>query len=534
MFKKITSTILILCYLLTSLSVNANPYYEAVHCFDERVDNPQEGDIARCLVGNNNQYMCPINSAACTVESDYETVAPTCKSGLPPVNGVCKESKAGCFWDSNSSVSDTSNAAIVGGEIWSHDGMCLYDRGLNLCYGMTDARHLKSKFWKGKLRARYYFQRFNGNNCGGTTNVSYYPASAQYINTGATPRFESNGRPVNGWCIQNANVPMYSYEICTNIETTEYPTSCPSGFTYNSNKKTCERGTTRDACPLGEQYQCVKSGAASYCSPNTCFDPDAEKEITDDQIDGSMLENNGATDDAGMCLDQVYIFSGRAQKCRPNGVQTAFKDCCATDGKVLKDSSGSSAQTEAYTQSINAVYQASAAAYQAYAAGATAAEAGSAFSSAFVGAFDPTSLAIAVAIAIIMDYLAKACDQIETETAIANSSGRCVDLGEFCKEKWLGKCVQKQRSFCCFNSQLAKIINEQGRLQLKAFQSLPNRGFGDRGNPQCRGFTPEEFQALDFSNIDLTEYYEELIHKSQAEMESTMEQMTAEHFNNVQ
>ncbi|WP_214651963.1 hypothetical protein, partial [Vibrio anguillarum] len=104
-----------------------------------------------------------------------------------------------------------------------------------------------------------------------------------------------------------------------------------SGFTYNSNKKTCERGTTRDACPLGEQYQCVKSGAASYCSPNTCFDPDAEKEITDDQIDGSMLENNGAPDDAGMCLDQVYIFSGRAQKCRPNGVQTAFKDCCATD-----------------------------------------------------------------------------------------------------------------------------------------------------------------------------------------------------------
>lgn len=470
MFKKITSTILILCYLLTSLSVNANPYYEAVHCFDERVDSPQEGDIARCLVGGNGQYLCPINSAACTTEVDTVYTSPSCVDGTMNSSGQCQKQD----WDCRYSASYN----------WYQYPLASYAR------------------WAGKT-----YSSFN--------SIPSYFKKGAYI--GRDPSNSSGS----------------IYQICKYSTVITDP-SCSSGYTYDSVSGQCEKNISKDVCPLGGQYQCTPNGGASYCSPNTCFNPNEDKEEIEDQIDGSMLENNGATDESGMCLDQVYIFSGRAQKCRPKGVQTAFQNCCATSGKVLKDSSGSSAQTEAYTQSINAVYQASAAAYQAYAAGATAAEASSAFSSAFVGAFDPTSLAIAVAIAIVMDYLAKACDQIETETAIANSSGRCVDLGEFCKEKWLGKCVQKQRSFCCFNSQLAKIINEQGRLQLKAFQNLPNRGFGDRGNPQCRGFTPEEFQALDFSNIDLTEYYEELIHKSQAEIESTMEQMTAEHFNNVQ
>lgn len=460
---------------MTSLSVNANPYYEAVHCFDERVDNPQEGDIARCLVGNNNQYLCPINSVACSVESDTTVSSPTCSQGTLNSSGRCVYDVCSYRLNSGGSTAVWNETPYGSAVVWN---------------GTTYGTHI-------------------------------------FLATAPVPSYLYRGS------YRATNSPFTRYEVCYRNGGNSAP-QCPSGQTYNASTRLCEKTISKNVCPLGEQYQCIANGGASYCSPNTCFNPDSEKEITEDQIDGSMLNNNGATDDSGMCLDQVYIFSGRAQKCRPNGVQTAFKDCCATDGKVLKDSSGSSAQTEMYTQSINAVYQASAAAYQAYAAGATAAEAGSAFSSAFVGAFDPTSLAIAVAIAIVMDYLAKACDQIETETAIANSSGRCVDLGEFCKEKWLGKCVQKQRSFCCFNSQLAKIINEQGRLQLKAFQNLPNRGFGDRGNPQCRGFTPEEFQALDFSNIDLTEYYEELIHKSQAEIESTMEQMTAEHFNNVQ
>ncbi|EGR3042443.1 TPA: conjugal transfer protein TraN [Vibrio parahaemolyticus] len=318
---------------------------------------------------------------------------------------------------------------------------------------------------------------------------------------------------------------------CEKVVTDE--PQCESGYGYNPETKQCEKSWVTESCPYGSEFQCIPNGGASYCSPNRCFDPNTEKVEEDDDIDGSMLLDNGEVNADGICMDQVYIFNGRAQKCRTKGVQTAFKDCCESDGKVLKDGGGSSAQSQMTSASIQAIYQASAAAYNAYSAGATMAEAGNAFTSGFVGAFDPTSLAVSIAIAIVMDYLAKACDQIETETALANSSSMCVYVGEYCKEKWLGRCVQKAKSYCCFNSQLAKIINEQGRSQLKSFENVGNRGFGEVKSPQCRGFTPEEFQALDFSNIDLSDYYEEITHRAQSEVQETMESMTEEYFNNV-
>ncbi len=33
---------------------------------------------------------------------------------------------------------------------------------------------------------------------------------------------------------------------------------------------------------------------------------------------------------------------------------------------------------------------------------------------------------------------------------------------------------------------------------------------GKPGRANCRGFTPEEFQALDFGKIDLSEYYADI------------------------
>ena len=55
---------------------------------------------------------------------------------------------------------------------------------------------------------------------------------------------------------------------------------------------------------------------------------------------------------------------------------------------------------------------------------------------------------------------------------------------------------------------MARIIHEQGRPQLQAFQ--PNGAWGFPELPNCRGFTPEEFQGLDFSRIDLSEYFADL------------------------
>ena len=45
-------------------------------------------------------------------------------------------------------------------------------------------------------------------------------------------------------------------------------------------------------------------------------------------------------------------------------------------------------------------------------------------------------------------------------------------------------------------------MHEQGRPQLQSFSA----GWGSAQNPICRGFTPEEFQTLNFSIMDLSEW----------------------------
>ncbi|AVL47373.1 hypothetical protein CEP74_06175 [Campylobacter jejuni subsp. doylei] len=58
-------------------------------------------------------------------------------------------------------------------------------------------------------------------------------------------------------------------------------------------------------------------------------------------------------------------------------------------------------------------------------------------------------------------------------------------------------------NFYFFTSKLARIINEQGRPQLA-------KGWGSAESPECKGFTPEEFQKLDFSKIDMSEFFGEI------------------------
>lgn len=81
--------------------------------------------------------------------------------------------------------------------------------------------------------------------------------------------------------------------------------------------------------------------------------------------------------------------------------------------------------------------------------------------------------------------------------------GQCHYIGSYCAVKVLGVCLQKKKTFCCFNSVLARIIQEQGRPQLGI-------GWGDAKHPNCRGFTPEEFQKIDFSKIDFSEWLPEI------------------------
>lgn len=117
-------------------------------------------------------------------------------------------------------------------------------------------------------------------------------------------------------------------------------------------------------------------------------------------------------------------------------------------------------------------------------------------------AFDPTSLAMSIAIMVVMDFLS--CDQNEQLLGLKKGQNLCHYVGDYCSSKFLGVCLEKTQGYCCYNSRLARIINEQGRPQL-------GKGWGSAEHPQCDGFTQDEFSHLDFSRIDMSEFINDVM-----------------------
>jgi hypothetical protein len=106
--------------------------------------------------------------------------------------------------------------------------------------------------------------------------------------------------------------------------------------------------------------------------------------------------------------------------------------------------------------------------------------------------------------------------------------GQCHYVGEYCAAKWgicpACVCVQKKKTYCCFGSPLGRIIAEQGRDQLSF-------NFGTAKSPNCRGFTPDEFQKLDFSKINFSEWLDTFVNP---EMMPNVEGTIINTFENIQ
>jgi conjugal transfer mating pair stabilization protein TraN len=117
----------------------------------------------------------------------------------------------------------------------------------------------------------------------------------------------------------------------------------------------------------------------------------------------------------------------------------------------------------------------------------------------FVG-FDPYTFAASVAIMMVQKWLA--CDSKEQVLSMKKGQSLCVHTGSYCSKKTLGACTEKKEKHCCFNSKLAKIINRQGRIQI----GLPI--------DSCSGFNQEQLQAIDFAQIDLSEFIADVMPKT--------------------
>ena len=72
-------------------------------------------------------------------------------------------------------------------------------------------------------------------------------------------------------------------------------------------------------------------------------------------------------------------------------------------------------------------------------------------------------------------------------------------MGSYCKSKVLTACIGRRKPCCCFNTPLARILNEQIRPQL-------GRGWGDSDDPDCSGIAVEDFERVDWDQVNLDEW----------------------------
>jgi len=265
--------------------------------------------------------------------------------------------------------------------------------------------------------------------------------------------------------------------FCKKVSTTTY--TCPEGYTLLKKAKnyTCQKAYS---CKL--EYYCPSSTGSQ------CFKPGNPENYETTSADLSYYKNDSSWTKNGTCLGSVYIFSGRPVTCKMPGVDTGFQDCC--DVSFPESSIG---------QVFNI---------------------GGDVVGASLGLLGYSTAGAAILIGKLAYNFLFHCRKTDDKTYIALALNKypkrrvCVYVGQYCSKHLrigpLKKCVQKKKVYCCFPTVLARIIQEQGRPQLKSFKSLCDAGncFGTPTNPVCRGFTPQEFQMIDFSKIDFSDWYD--------------------------
>jgi len=92
-----------------------------------------------------------------------------------------------------------------------------------------------------------------------------------------------------------------------------------------------------------------------------------------------------------------------------------------------------------------------------------------------------------------------ACEEEEFELGAKRELKSCHHVGSYCASKFLGVCIEKRQSYCCFNSPLSRIIQEQARPQLEI-------GWGDKKEPDCRPLTTSQISGIDWDKINLDEW----------------------------
>lgn len=292
----------------------------------------------------------------------------------------------------------------------------------------------------------------------------------------------------------------------------------------------CQTGTT----PPQEVQQC----GTTVCANGLCFDnPDAGQ---DKDFVKTVTSMEVARQAAGYMRDinKPEFFKGDDNRCGKN----SLKSCCKpnTRGGNMSNGAVMSAAMQTAQNAWGSWYVFDSltsdwnntnvlkAVYNRFAGNGPAYETAFEFTgisyygvtfNPFLGvenmfSFSPAGFATAVAVQVVMELMS--CEQDEQMLAMKNGRNLCHYVGSYCSQKMLGSCVASKETYCCFNSRLARIVQEQGRQQL-------GKDWGSAEAPKCGGFEQGEFEKIDLSKMDLTEFIEEIMANTKLPKSSDVE-----------
>ena len=308
--------------------------------------------------------------------------------------------------------------------------------------------------------------------------------------------------PVTGLCFDSStnstSTPICPSVTALNLSTgqCEEAPSCPTDYIYNQAQQQCVSNLF--LCPYNTDsttYQCLDAGSGVLqCSPNPCYDLSSST-VNTTTTNTTALYNDGTTNPTtGQCSGPVYIFGGRPMTCRPPGLYTYYFNCC--------NSANAPSQIDPATEAA---------------------------------ILTNPALTLPGSIWTLVSGLLNNCTSQEVITDAGIADRMCVGVGTYCSNElkllFTKICLQNTTTYCCFHSMLGRIIQEQGRPQLKAFQ--PGGAWGTPQSPNCIGFTPEQFQMLDFSKMDLSEYFAQISQQMGSQVKNNMVNNVTNYYQNT-
>ncbi|ODN41391.1 conjugal transfer mating pair stabilization protein TraN [Piscirickettsia litoralis] len=101
---------------------------------------------------------------------------------------------------------------------------------------------------------------------------------------------------------------------------------------------------------------------------------------------------------------------------------------------------------------------------------------------------------------IYKQFIIGACTKDEYQMNAQRELKNCHYIGSYCGKKVPGLgCIKTIKAYCCYNSPLSRIIQEQVRPQL-------GMSFGAAEHPSCDGIPLNRLNEIDWSKVDLSEW----------------------------